>query len=106
MSETMNTEQCLVCGEWLGATTHVAALKSECDRLLQIEKDYNEVNEDDAREFARLRGIEEELEPLRAKAALADEHASWIRRGPPLDHGNSIHDVGWLTRYDAIAKEP
>lgn len=88
------------------AAAEFSTLKSECERLLLIEKDYNEVNEDDAREFARLRKIEEECERLRAKADLADEHASWIRRGPRLDHGNSIHDVGWLSSYDAITKEP
>jgi len=43
-----------------------------------------------------------ELSALKAKAALADEHASWIRRGPPLDNGNTPHDNDWLARYEAL----
>lgn len=47
------------------------------------------------------------IETLRAQAAMAEEHASWIRRGPPLDHGNTPHDIDWLCRYESLtAKDP
>jgi len=51
---------------------------------------------------ARVDALNRKVKRLRAKAELADKHAAWIRRGPPLDHGNTKHDEDWYREYAAL----